>query len=83
MVRRCWRWFRLRHRCDHHSPADESECDLQRRVKASKVHETVDHLVANGASKKDFAGVIRAVSIQTNPLSPELLNSCPAAPIFA
>lgn len=42
---------------------------------AAKVQETVDHMVANGAIKKDFAGVIRSLSIQTHPLSPELLNS--------
>jgi hypothetical protein len=40
-----------------------------------KVEETIDHLVANGAIKKDFAGVIKGLSDRNHPFSVDLLHA--------
>jgi hypothetical protein len=40
-----------------------------------KVEETIDHLVANGASKKDFLGITRGMSDVNHPFSPDILHA--------
>jgi hypothetical protein len=40
-----------------------------------KVEETIAHMVANGATKKDFAGVLKGISDKNHPLSVDLLHS--------
>src|ERR1017187_9513026 len=40
-----------------------------------KVEETIDHLVANGAPRKDFAGAIRGLSDPNHPFSVDLLHA--------
>jgi hypothetical protein len=41
---------------------------------SKKVEETIDELVKHGANKRDFAGVVRALSNKTHPLSVDLLH---------
>ena len=41
----------------------------------TKVQETVNHMVTNGATRKDFTGVLRGINDRTHPLSPDLLHS--------
>jgi hypothetical protein len=40
-----------------------------------KVEETVDHMVASGAVKKDFAGVLKGINDKNHPLSVDLLHA--------
>ncbi len=40
-----------------------------------KVEEAIDHMVENGASRKDFAGVIKGLSDQNHPFSVDLLHA--------
>jgi hypothetical protein len=40
-----------------------------------KVEETIDHLVTNGAPRKDFAGAIRVLSDPNHPFSVDLLHA--------
>jgi hypothetical protein len=40
-----------------------------------KLEETIDYLVKQGAARKDFAGVVRGISVTTHPFSVDLLNS--------
>lgn len=40
-----------------------------------KVQDVVDHLVANGGNRKDYAGVIRGLSVTHSPLYIDLLNA--------
>lgn len=40
-----------------------------------KVEETIDHMVANGATRKDFAGVIKGLSDGNHPFSVDLLHA--------
>jgi hypothetical protein len=40
-----------------------------------KLEETIDYLVKQGAVRKDFAGVVRGISVTTHPFSVDLLNS--------
>lgn len=42
---------------------------------AAKATDAIAHMLANGAKKKDLQGITRALSVQTSPLSVELLNS--------
>jgi hypothetical protein len=40
-----------------------------------KVEETIDHLVANGATRKDFAGVTKGLGDANHPFSVDLLHA--------
>lgn len=40
-----------------------------------KVEEAIDELIKHGATKKDFVGVVRALSVKTHPLSVDLLHA--------
>ena len=40
-----------------------------------KVDETITHMVANGADKKEFKGITAALSNDNHPFSPELLHA--------
>jgi hypothetical protein len=40
-----------------------------------KVEEAINHMVANGAPRKDFAGVLRGLSDQNHPFSVDLLHA--------
>lgn len=40
-----------------------------------KVEECVDHMIANGAPKKDFKGITTALGNSNHPFSPELLHA--------
>jgi hypothetical protein len=40
-----------------------------------KVEEAIDHMVANGATRKDFAGVIKGLSDPNHPFSVDLLHA--------
>jgi len=42
---------------------------------AKKVEEAIEHLVKQGATKKDFAGVVRGLSVKAHPLSVDLLHA--------
>jgi hypothetical protein len=48
--------------------------EVEKKLKA-KVEESVDHFIAQGASKREFEPVLRAVTTKGSPLNPELLNS--------
>ena len=41
----------------------------------NKVEETIDHMIKNGAAKKDFTGVKKGISENNHPLSVDLLHS--------
>ena len=41
----------------------------------AKVTEVVDHLSANGGNKKDYASILRALSVEESPLHIDLLNA--------
>jgi hypothetical protein len=40
-----------------------------------KVEESIDHIVANGATRKDFAGVLKGLSDTNHPFSVDLLHA--------
>jgi hypothetical protein len=40
-----------------------------------KVEETIENMIANGAAKKDFAGVLKGINDKNHPLSVDLLHS--------
>ncbi len=42
---------------------------------AAKANDAIAHMLTTGAKKKDLQGITRALSVQTSPLSVELLNS--------
>lgn len=46
---------------------------VEKKLKA-KVQECIDDFIAQGAPKKEFASITRALSVATNPLSPDLLH---------
>jgi hypothetical protein len=45
------------------------------KILTKKVEEAIDELVKHGATKKDFAGVVRALSVKAHPLSVDLLHA--------
>ena len=52
------------------TPAGQKDKTLKK-----KVDETITHMVANGADKKEFKGIITALSNDNHPFSPELLHA--------
>lgn len=47
---------------------------VEKKLKA-KVRESVDYFISQGDQKKDFDTIIRALSVSTSPLSPDLLHA--------